>query len=48
MKKKIVKRLHEIIIEIINADEEQLNVLGAELLEIEKKLLKYTNNQKEK
>jgi hypothetical protein len=48
MKKKIVKRLHEIIIEIINADEEQLNVLGAELLEIEKKLLKYTSNQKEK
>lgn len=48
MKKKIVKRLHEIIIEIINADEEQLNTLGAELLEIEKKLLKYTSNQKEK
>lgn len=48
MKKKIVKRLHEIIIEIINADEEQLNILGAELLEIEKKLLKYTSNQKEK
>jgi len=48
MKKKIVKRLHEIIIEIINADEEQLNALGAELLEIEKKLLKYTSNQKEK
>lgn len=47
MKKKIIKRLHEIIIEIINADEEQLNALGAELLEIEKKLLKYTS-QKEK
>lgn len=43
MKKKLIKRLHEIIMEIVNADEAELNAIGIELLEIEKKLVKYQN-----
>lgn len=41
MKNKIVKRLNEIIFEIIYADEKGLAEIGAELLEIEKKILAY-------
>lgn len=41
MKKRIVKRLHQIIIEILKADEPELNRIGAELLDIEKKMLTY-------
>ena len=39
MKEKIIKRLNEIVFEILKADEEELNKIGAELLEIEKKLI---------
>jgi len=38
-KEKIIKRLNEIIFEILKADEVELNKIGTELLEIEKKLL---------
>ena len=41
MKRKIIKRLNQIVIEILKADETELNRIGAELLDIEKKLLTY-------
>ena len=41
MKRKIIKRLNQIVIEILKADEAELNKIGAELLDIEKKLLTY-------
>ena len=41
MKKNIIKRLNQIVIEILKADEAELNRIGAELLDIEKKLLTY-------
>lgn len=45
MKVKIIKRLHEIMLEIIKADDDQLNKIGQELAEIEKKLIIYRANQ---
>ena len=41
MKIKLLKRLHEILLEIAKADDAGLNKIGAELAEIEKKLLEY-------
>jgi len=41
MKKRIVKKLHKIIIEILKVDEAELNKIGVELLDIEKKMLVY-------
>lgn len=41
MKKDIIKRLNQIVLEILKADEVELNKIGAELLDIEKKLLMY-------
>ena len=46
MKKKIIQRLHEIQMQILKADEPELNKIGVELLEIEKKLMTYTPKQK--
>lgn len=40
----IIKRLQEIQVLIIKADSAELNKLGVELAEIEKKLLNYTNH----
>ena len=40
MKERIIKRLHEIIFEIIKADETKLDIIGIELSEIEKQLIK--------
>ena len=40
----IIKRLREIQVLIIKADSAELNKLGAELAEIEKKLLNYTSH----
>ena len=39
MKKALLKRLHEILIEIAKADDKGLEKIGVELLEIEKELM---------
>lgn len=41
MKVKILKRLHELLIEIAKADDAHLDKIGSELAEIEKKLIEY-------
>lgn len=41
MKLKLIKRLHEIQMEILKADDKELEKIGIELLEIEKKLMAY-------
>ena len=41
MKTKLIKRLHEIMLEIIKADDAELTKIAIELAEIEKKLLAY-------
>ena len=46
MKKRIIKRLHQIQMQILKADDAELNKIGVELLEIEKKLMLYTQKQK--
>lgn len=46
MKKKLIKRLNEIMLEIVRAEDKELDAIGAELLEIEKKLIKYTEKRK--
>lgn len=48
MKKKIMKRLHEILIEIVKANDTDLDKIGAELVEIEKKLMGYQPKAPEK
>lgn len=39
MKVKLIKRLHEIMLEIVKTDDEDLIKIGVELAEIEKKLM---------
>ena len=46
MKTKLIKRLNEIMHEIVKANDKELDDIGAELLEIEKKLIKYTEKRK--
>lgn len=46
MKKRIIKRLHQIQMQILKADEAELNKIGVELLEIEKRLMLYVPKQK--
>ena len=46
MKTKLIKRLNEIMLEIVRAEDKELDAIGAELLEIEKKLIKYTEKRK--
>ena len=46
MKEKIIKRLHQIQMQILKVDDAELNKIGVELLEIEKKLMLYTQKQK--
>ena len=41
MKEKIIKRLQAILMEIVKADDVELSKIGAELLEIEKKIMTY-------
>lgn len=48
MKKKLLQRLHEILIEIAKADEAELNKIGAELVDIEKKLMLYVEPKDKK
>ena len=45
MKEKIMKRLHQLQIEIIKANDKELDAIGLELIEIEKKLLKYNEDK---
>lgn len=45
MKEKIMKRLHQLQIEIIKANDKELDVIGLELIEIEKQLLKYREDK---
>ena len=46
MKTKLIKRLNEIVLEIVRAEDKELDAIGTELLEIEKKLIKYTKKRK--
>lgn len=41
MKKKLLKRLHQLQLEIIKANDVRLDEIGLELIEIEKQLLTY-------
>lgn len=45
MKAKLLKRLHEILILIVNANDEELNKIGVELVDIEKKLMQYNDKK---
>ncbi len=44
-KQKILKKLHSLLIDIVKADDAELNRIGVELTEIEKKLISYTSNK---
>ena len=46
MKKKIMKRLHEILIEIVKADDADLDKIGAELVGIKGKTYMGSNKNK--
>lgn len=46
MKKELMKRLHQIILEIAKADDRGLDKIGQELCEIEKKLLSWAPDHK--
>lgn len=45
MKMKLIKRLNQIMVEIVKANDKELDAIGAELLEIEKKLMKYAEKK---
>ena len=47
MKMKLIKRLHQLLIEIAKADMHELDKIGVELAEIEKKILSLSNVKKE-
>ena len=46
MRAKLIKRLHQIILEIAKADDKGLDKIGIELADIEKKLLGYIPEKK--
>lgn len=46
VKIKLIKRLHEIQMEILKANDKELEKIGIELLEIEKKLMTYETLKK--
>ena len=46
MKKALLKRLHEILLEIAKADDRDLDKIGVELLEIEKQLMTWYPDKK--
>lgn len=46
MKAKILKELHQILIQIAKADDSELNKIGVKLAEIEKELFTYTSTSK--
>ena len=45
MKTKLLKRLHELLILIVNANDEELDKIGVELVDIEKKLMQYNDKK---
>ena len=45
MKMKLIKRLNEIMVEIVKANDKELDAIGVELLEIEKKLMKVVDKK---
>ena len=45
MKEKILKRLHQLQIEIIKANDKELDKIGLELIDIEKQLLLYNEDK---
>ena len=46
MKEKILKRLHQLQMDIVKANDAELDKIGLELIEIEKQLLKYQDKRK--
>lgn len=46
MKAKILKRLHQLQMDILKANDAELDKIGLELIEIEKQLLQYQNKRK--
>ena len=45
MKKRLIKRLHELITLIVSANTEELDKIGLELIEIEKKVMQLKNQK---
>lgn len=45
MKTKLLRRLHELLILIVNANDEELDKIGVELVDIEKKLMQYNDKK---
>mgnify|MGYP003316698136 CR=1 FL=1 len=45
MKEKLIKRLNEILMEIVKANDAELDKIGVELLDIEKKLMNYNTGK---
>ena len=46
IKTKILKELHQILIQIVKANDSELDKIGAKLAEIEKEILTYTPTPK--
>ena len=46
MKEKILKRLHQLQMDIVKANDAELDKIGLELIDIEKQLLKYQDKRK--
>ena len=46
MKEKILKRLHQLQMDIVKANDAEIDKIGLELVEIEKQLLKYQDKRK--
>lgn len=46
IKTKILKELHQILIQIVKADDSELDKIGVKLAEIEKEILTYTPTSK--
>lgn len=47
MKQKLIKRLQELMLQIITCNDEELNKIGVELVEIEKQLITWQEKNKQ-
>lgn len=47
MKQKLIKRLQELMLQIITCNDEELNKIGVELAEIEKQLITWQEKNKQ-
>ena len=47
MKQKLIKRLQELMLQIITCNDEELNKIGIELAEIEKQLMTWQEKNKQ-